>query len=110
MQHQCAHHQQLNEQPLRVWIAVKENGSILTARCNCMDGLGEVCCHVAATLFSVSKGIEMLETTCISRPCEWVKPTAGKGITYTESSENDFTTLLKNLKLLVRKGNFRIPP
>ena len=89
---------------------MKENGFILTAHCNCRDGLGEVCSHVAATLLSVSKGIEMLETTCISRPCEWVKLTAGKGISYTEGGEIDFTTLLKNLKLLIRKGNSRIPP
>ena len=57
-----------------------------------MTGLEEVCSHVAATLISVQKGIEMFETTCTSRPCEWITPTGGKRITYAEGSKTDFTT------------------
>ena len=49
---QVKHSQRLSDAPLKVWLAIKENGEVVCAHCNCMAGLGEVCSHVAAVLFT----------------------------------------------------------
>ena len=47
---QVKYSQRLSDSPLKVWLAVKENGEVVCAHCSCMAGLGEVCSHVAAVL------------------------------------------------------------
>ncbi|KAI4455229.1 atp-dependent dna helicase [Holotrichia oblita] len=46
------HSQKRNEKPPQVWVIVSTDGAISTGYCTCMAGLGEVCSHVAAVLFS----------------------------------------------------------
>ena len=41
------HFQSLLSPPLKLWIAVKANGTILYGHCNCMAGAGEACSHLA---------------------------------------------------------------
>lgn len=43
----------LNEPPLRPWVLIQLNGTILAAHCNCAIGILEACSHVGATLFSL---------------------------------------------------------
>ena len=46
------HSQSLSVVPLKVWMAIKEDGEVLCAHCTCMVGLGEACSHEAAVLFA----------------------------------------------------------
>ena len=39
--------------PTHPWITVQEEGTVLMAHCTCKAGLGEVCSHAAALLYSV---------------------------------------------------------
>ena len=55
---QVKHSQRLSVAPLKVWLAIKENGEVVCAHCNCMAGLGEVCSHVAAVLFTAEANKE----------------------------------------------------
>ncbi|KAJ8952469.1 hypothetical protein NQ314_007546, partial [Rhamnusium bicolor] len=45
------HSQRMNDPPLRLWIMCKIDGSIETAHCTCMVGVGEVCSHIGALLY-----------------------------------------------------------
>ena len=38
--------------PLRPWIGVQYDGTVICAHCNCMAGAGEACSHVAALLYA----------------------------------------------------------
>lgn len=52
--HGIVHHSfSLNEKPLRPWVIVNEDGSILAAHCDCAIGILEACSHVGATLFAL---------------------------------------------------------
>ena len=48
---QVKHSQALSVIPLKVWVALKLDGEIMSAHCTCMAGIGEVCSHTAAVLF-----------------------------------------------------------
>jgi hypothetical protein len=69
-----------------------------------MAGLGEVCSHVAATLFSVLEAIEMQKTTCTSKPCEWIKATKGNDDIYMEGCDINFSTPSKKFKTLGKEN------
>ncbi|XP_038063172.1 uncharacterized protein LOC119733881, partial [Patiria miniata] len=88
------HSQRLNDPPVKVWVAIQEDGVVITAHCTCMAGVTEVCSHVAATLFAVSKGVEMSTTTCTSKPCTWIKPAKSRSSgddMYAEASNINFS-------------------
>ena len=73
----------LSKAPLKLWLAVKTNGTVLTGHWNCMAGLREV----GAVLFAVEAGVRMLRAkTCTSVPYQWSVP-------YAELREIDFTFL-----------------
>lgn len=70
---QVKHSQKLLDTPLKVWLAVKENGEVVYAHCNCMAGLGEVCSHVAAVLFTAEVNTQVKNcTSSTSFPCAWL--------------------------------------
>ena len=57
-----------------------------------MAGLGEACSHIAATLFAVETAVRLIkDTTCTSKPCEWIRPSSQK-ISYAEGSDIDFSS------------------
>ncbi|KAH7985552.1 hypothetical protein HPB49_026369 [Dermacentor silvarum] len=64
--------QRTTAKPYETWALVCGDGSVHTAHCTCMAGLGEVCAHVAALLFKVellvSSGFARSTT---SQLCEW---------------------------------------
>ena len=52
--------------------------------CTCMAGLGEVCSHVAAMLFTIDANTQLKNNTAsTSLPCSWLPPTL-QHVTYSE--------------------------
>ena len=89
---QVNHSQRLSEAPLKPWLTAKTNGTVLTAHCNCMAGLGEVCSHVGEILFAVEARVRMLKSrTCPLVPCQWIMPSAVTSVPYAELEDIDFT-------------------
>ncbi|KAH7959629.1 hypothetical protein HPB49_012622 [Dermacentor silvarum] len=64
-----------------VWLCIdKLTGQVLAGHCQCKAGLGEVCSHVAATLFALeSAAREQMDMSCTSQPCAWKAATSKKG-------------------------------
>ncbi|KAJ8049986.1 hypothetical protein HOLleu_02982 [Holothuria leucospilota] len=91
------HSQRLNDPLLHPWVAINKDGTVISAHCNCMAGLGEACSHIAATLFAVSAANSTLKNqSCTSLKCTWSQPSneskqaapfeRGKDITFTYTS------------------------
>ncbi|KAJ4944639.1 hypothetical protein JOQ06_013182 [Pogonophryne albipinna] len=69
------HSQAMNSKPTFPWIVVQEDGTVVMAHCTCMAGLGEVCSHAAALMFTVLAAVEKRENqTCTEKPCTWTQP------------------------------------
>ncbi|XP_051266591.1 uncharacterized protein LOC127369363 [Dicentrarchus labrax] len=82
----------MNEPPLKTWIAAEKTGTVVTAHCTCMAGLGETCSHAAALMFAVMSGVRLRDDTpCTSLPCQWLQPTQKKKIACSELSSIDMT-------------------
>ena len=45
--------QTVSAQPAHPWVAAQTNGTIICAHCTFMAGLGEVCSHISALLFTI---------------------------------------------------------
>ena len=89
---QVKHSQRLSDAPLKVWLAIKENGEFVCAHCNCMAGLGEVCSHVAAVLFTAEANTQIKNrTSSTSLPCSWLPPSF-QTVPCVQVSDMDFTT------------------
>lgn len=89
---QVKHSQRLSDTPLKVWVAIKENGEIICAHCNCMAGLGEVCSHVATALFTVEANTQVKNhTSSTSLPCAWLQPSF-QTVPFAQVADMDFTT------------------
>ena len=69
------HSQRLSVPPAKAWVGVEKCGTVVCAHCNCMAGLGEVCCHIAAILFALDANIQTRKSlSCTSMPCSWLPP------------------------------------
>ncbi|KAJ8964484.1 hypothetical protein NQ314_004771 [Rhamnusium bicolor] len=69
------HSQRLHEKLLSPWIICKKEGSIISAHCDCVAGLREVCTHVAAVLFSIDEAVRKLEdVTRTGVKAYWMPP------------------------------------
>ena len=67
------HSQRLTAPPLKVWVAIKQQGEVLCAHCICMAGLGETCSHIAALLFAVETNTQLKsQFASTSLPCTWL--------------------------------------
>jgi len=65
----------MNSLPLRPWLGIKPDGTIICAHCNYMAGAGETCSHVAAILYAIMAGMRLRdEISCTSEPCQWLAP------------------------------------
>lgn len=81
-----------NKTPVRPWILVRCNGSIIVAHCTCMAGLAETCSHVGAILHWVETAVRVHSTTtCTSKDNKWLMPTPKRSIPYVQLSEIDFS-------------------
>ena len=95
------HSQSLSATPLKLWIAIKSDGTILCAHCTCMAGLGEVCSHVAAVLFAAYENTKVKEQhSSTSLPCSWLPPSF-RSVDYAPICNIDFTTPKQKRKLSV---------
>ena len=65
----------MNDPPLRPWVIAEENGTIQSAHCTCMAGLGEACSHVGALLFYVDAAVKIKNSkTVTEEPAYWKLP------------------------------------
>nr|XP_055065240.1 uncharacterized protein LOC129447500 [Misgurnus anguillicaudatus] len=57
------------------WVAVRSDGTVVAAHCDCMAGLGETCSHVGAVLFKVEASVRLgyNKVTCTDLACQWNK-------------------------------------
>ena len=55
------------------WVLCHADGSVKSAHCMCKAGLGEVCSHIAASLFKAQTAVMLglTEKSCTSKACEW---------------------------------------
>lgn len=60
----------MNLPSLKPWMIFSPTGSILSAHCTCMAGLGEVCSHTAAIAFALYMYSEK-ELSCTEKLCVW---------------------------------------
>ena len=65
---------------------VEPNGIVLSAHCTCMEGLGEVCSHIAALLFTMEINTKFVNNT--SLPCSWLP--AMQKVDYAPIEKIDF--------------------
>ncbi|KAL7298198.1 hypothetical protein TKK_0009193 [Trichogramma kaykai] len=77
------HSQKMNEKDLKPWIILFSNGSIKTAHCTCMAGLGEACSHVAATLFYIYCH-ENDSLSCTDKLSTWKVPKTAKKVEFKQ--------------------------
>ncbi|KAL3889770.1 hypothetical protein ACJMK2_002098 [Sinanodonta woodiana] len=86
------HSMQVKEKPLEPWVIVAIDGSVETAHCTCMAGLGECCNHVAAVLFALETGARICkEATVTDVPAYWMLPPSAKFETpYKRIKDMDF--------------------
>nr|XP_047137738.1 uncharacterized protein LOC124814271 [Hydra vulgaris] len=63
----------INDTPYQPCISLNKHGSVLTAHCNCMAGLGETCSHVAAVLYKLEAAARLgiISQTPTDLPCQW---------------------------------------
>ncbi len=79
--------------PLRPWVLVGSNGTVLVAHCTCMAGLAETCSHVGAVLHWAETAVRIRDDTpCTSKENKWLMPTPVKDILYLELRNIDFAT------------------
>lgn len=88
---QCAHSMRLREKALTVWVAIKEDATVVTGHCDCMAGASEACSHLAATLFFIAKSAESVSKACTSQPCSWNRPGNGRDVDYAEGVSINFS-------------------
>ncbi|XP_046585019.1 uncharacterized protein LOC124291985, partial [Haliotis rubra] len=102
---QVVHSQHLNEAPLQPWFITDDAGTVLSAHCNCMAGLGESCSHVASMMFPVEAIVRLRQTATVTQqPAYWKLPASLKKVNYACLRKIDFTsskTLKKKLDLLI---------
>ncbi|KAH7949036.1 hypothetical protein HPB49_004241 [Dermacentor silvarum] len=112
------HSQRLGDGPLKVWVLCMADGSVLTAHCTCMAGVGEACSHIGACLFAVDTGVRMRnEKTCTGKDNAWL-PTYVEKVQFKRLKDIDFTSsrgkkqLLDGSRADVQKKKLRmdIPP
>ena len=88
---QVNHSQRMNETPLKPWVAATNEGTVVTAHCNCIAGLGGACSHVGAILFAVEAGVR-IKRVRIKDKCKWLMPTPVIAVSYQELRDIDFTS------------------
>ncbi|XP_049513405.1 uncharacterized protein LOC125940835 [Dermacentor silvarum] len=86
------HSLRLGDGPLKVWVLCMADGSVLTAHCTCMAGVGEACSHIGACLFAVDTGVRMRnDKTCTGKDNAWL-PTYVEKVQFKRLKDIDFTS------------------
>ena len=60
-----------------LWIAVQDEGKILTTWCTCTDGTSRCCYHAIALMYKLEYANThgYIDVACTSVPCQWNKST-----------------------------------
>ncbi|KAJ7996465.1 hypothetical protein DPEC_G00237350 [Dallia pectoralis] len=88
------HSQNISVTPTHPWIKVQEDGTVLMAHCTCKAGLGEVCSHAAALLYSVlAAAVIKNGQACTEKPCAWAQTIMNsvRGVPYEEICNISFS-------------------
>ena len=64
-----------------MWVICQADGTVESAHCTCMAGLGEVCSHVGAVLFYLESA-NRTRITCTQVGCVWKEPGFVEAIPY----------------------------
>lgn len=85
------HSQKTTLKPLDVWCLIQKDGSISTAHCTCMAGIGEVCSHVGAVLFAAEYANNKKEAmSCTDLQAVWPMPTLSTKVPVVPVSDMDW--------------------
>ena len=99
-----------SKSPLRLWVLVNLNGTVLVAHCTCMAGLAETFSHVGAILHWVEAAVRIRDDTpSTSKDNRWLMPTPMQSIPFLQLSEIDFTAP-KCQKTMPAAKNVATPP
>ena len=80
---QVLHSQRLREKPLQPWIIADKAGTVCTAHCDCMAGLGEACTHIATLLFAVDTTVKIPDSKTVTQePAYWLLPSTHREVRY----------------------------
>ncbi len=91
---QVKHSQSLSVTSTHPWITVQEDGTVVMAHCTCKAGLGEVCSHAAALMYSVLAAVDIRNgQACTQKPCPWTQPSMEsiRGVPYEELRNISFS-------------------
>ena len=90
----------ITEKPYTVWVCLQgETGTVVTAECKCLAGLGESCKHVAALLHYIEQEVKHGHNkTCTSKVQYWgKKPPSKKRKIHKPAKISDIRTKGANL-------------
>ena len=103
------HSQRLSEAPVQAWFICQEDGTIITAHCTCMAGIGETCSHVAPVMFYVEAAARIREKQTVTMEAAyWKLPSSRNGIEYAAIKDISFSstdTLKKQLAESIGKDS-----
>ena len=105
---QVKHSQSFNDTPVKAWVAIREDGSIRTAHCNCMAGLGECCSHSSAVMFAVMSAVSKKNGTAVtSLKQKWHEPSrrALDKVEYSEGHNILFSSKQRRKRLKPDNSN-----
>lgn len=75
------HSMRLSLPSLKPWVLCEASGRVITAHCTCIAGLGEVCSHVAATLYAIESMVRYKNSSSRTDVlCQWNRPTLSTAI------------------------------
>ena len=102
---QVLHSQRLREKPLQPWIIAEKAGTVCTAHCDCMAGLGEACTHIATLLFAIDTTVKIRDSKTVTQePAYWLLPATHREVRYREVGDIDFTSALTKKKEIGRSN------
>ena len=89
----------LSSPPLKPWVIINKNGTVVCGHCTCMAGLGETCSHVSALLYWIEYKVRRRdEVSSTSKENKWLEPAAITNVPYLQLEDIDFTTAEKKMK------------
>lgn len=81
-----------------MWVLAEADGTIITAHCTCMAGLGEACSHIGATLFAVETAVRIRDArTCTEKTNMWL-PAHNSRAQYKRLKDIDFSSSQRKKK------------
>lgn len=95
---------------MRPWIVAEKEGGVVSSHCDCQAGLGEVCTHISALLFSIEAVTRIRdEKTVTQKPAYWKLPAELKKIDYNRLCEIDLTSAKSKKKKLDLHIDSQVP-